>query len=212
MTHITHAKLNKMCSICWKLGVIVISDRIHFINWFIALLPQSILILYSPHKSLFISEYPQPFHFHTIIEDKIKTNKRNISLQSLFHKLLNLVYLGLALNTSTLTTRRDSFDRNTSAFSPSLDYNASAMAAANAAAGNVNRKWPQSYGPLGAMPSVSPLAAPGTPPPPTGKFETQTKKKKILLKRHLRLWTSNSFIYIYCLFVTFSLCNEIERF
>uniref|UniRef100_A0A1Y1L7R0 PUM-HD domain-containing protein n=1 Tax=Photinus pyralis TaxID=7054 RepID=A0A1Y1L7R0_PHOPY len=53
---------------------------------------------------------------------------------------------GLGLNTGT-TGRRDSFDRNTSAFSPSLDY---------------RPKWPASYG-LGSSPS--PLTGSLTPPP-----------------------------------------------
>lgn len=73
--------------------------------------------------------------------------------------------LGLPLNTSTLSARRDSFDRNTSAFSPSLDYNSTTVATANGN-GNANRKWPvNNYGALGTMASVSPLAASGTPPP-----------------------------------------------
>lgn len=50
------------------------------------------------------------------------------------------------MNTSS-TGRRDSFDRNTSAFSPSLDY---------------RPKWPASYG-LGGSPS--PLTGSLTPPP-----------------------------------------------
>lgn len=54
--------------------------------------------------------------------------------------------LGLGL-TSTTTGRRDSFDRNTSAFSPSLEY---------------RPKWPASYG-LGSSPS--PLTGSLTPPP-----------------------------------------------
>lgn len=84
----------------------------------------------------------------------------------------------MALNTSTLTARRDSFDRNTSAFSPSLDYNASVVANGN---GTANRKWPvNNYGALGTMASVSPLAAPGTPPP-TGKpyIHLELKAKQI---------------------------------
>lgn len=52
----------------------------------------------------------------------------------------------MGLNT-TSTGRRDSFDRNTSAFSPSLEYRA---------------KWPASYG-LGSSPS--PLTGSLTPPP-----------------------------------------------
>jgi len=72
---------------------------------------------------------------------------------------------GLALNTSSLTARRDSFDRNTSAFSPSLDYTSSSVGVATNGNGTTNRKWPvNNYGGLGTMASVSPLA-PGTPPP-----------------------------------------------
>lgn len=44
-------------------------------------------------------------------------------------------FIGLGLGSGS-TGRRDSFDRNTSAFSPSLDYSRAA-------------KWPQSYGALG---------------------------------------------------------------
>lgn len=65
------------------------------------------------------------------------------------------------MNTS-LTARRDSFDRNTSAFSPSLDYGNATTAVTNA------RKWPvsTSYGSLGTVAtSASPLGAPITPPP-----------------------------------------------
>ncbi|KAF4519151.1 hypothetical protein B566_EDAN008213 [Ephemera danica] len=61
---------------------------------------------------------------------------------------------GLGLGSSS-TGRRDSFDRNTSAFSPSLEYN--------------RGKWPQSYGALGTVAaSPSPLGLTGgslTPPP-----------------------------------------------
>lgn len=66
-----------------------------------------------------------------------------------------------------MSARRDSFDRNTSAFSPSLDYNSTNTAAAAAAsAAAAARKWPvSSYGALGTMPSASPLGAPLTPPP-----------------------------------------------
>lgn len=72
-----------------------------------------------------------------------------------------------------MSTRRDSFDRNTSAFSPSLDYNSSSVAAAAAAAtASVGRKWPISnYGTLSTMASANPLAAPGTPPPTGMKYE-----------------------------------------
>ncbi|XP_050308569.1 pumilio homolog 2-like isoform X3 [Anthonomus grandis grandis] len=58
------------------------------------------------------------------------------------------LHSGLGLNTTT-TGRRDSFDRNTSAFSPSLDY---------------RQKWPTSYN-IGSSPS--PLAGSLTPPPAT---------------------------------------------
>lgn len=69
------------------------------------------------------------------------------------------------MNASSLSARRDSFDRNTSAFSPSLEYNPTSISAAGA--GSVaGRKWPvNNYGGLSAMASSSPLAAPGTPPP-----------------------------------------------
>lgn len=89
-----------------------------------------------------------------------------------------LFFTGLALNTSSLSARRDSFDRNTSSFSPSLDYTSAATATSNnavaaaavAAAANV-RKWPVgSYGALGtvAAASASPLAPAITPPPSLG--------------------------------------------
>lgn len=69
---------------------------------------------------------------------------------------------GLALNTSSIAARRDSFDRNTSAFSPSLDYTTGLV---NSSA----RKWPvNSYGGLTtAAASASPLGTPLTPPPPS---------------------------------------------
>lgn len=68
---------------------------------------------------------------------------------------------GLALNTSSITGRRDSFDRNTSAFSPSLDYTAGRI-------NNPALKWPvNNYGGLTtAAASASPLGTPLTPPPP----------------------------------------------
>lgn len=79
------------------------------------------------------------------------------------------------MNTTGLTTRRDSFDRNTSAFSPSLDnpYNPNVSAAAAAAGMNVNavvaaRKWPAvapNYGSLNTVTASSPIGAPITPPP-----------------------------------------------
>ncbi|KAK9869457.1 hypothetical protein WA026_003211 [Henosepilachna vigintioctopunctata] len=56
------------------------------------------------------------------------------------------LHSGLGLSTSS-TGRRDSFDRNTSAFSPSLDY---------------RQKWPTSYN-IGSSPS--PLTGSLTPPP-----------------------------------------------
>lgn len=66
-----------------------------------------------------------------------------------------------------LTTRRDSFDRNTSAFSPSLDYNPANMP------GNPVRKWQTaSYGALGAS---SPIGGPLTPPP-TGLGQMVTSR------------------------------------
>ncbi|XP_012142820.1 pumilio isoform X2 [Megachile rotundata] len=62
--------------------------------------------------------------------------------------------LGLGLGASS-TARRDSFDRNTSAFSPSLEYS--------------RAKWPQSYGALGTVTaSPSPLGLSLTPPPALG--------------------------------------------
>lgn len=65
---------------------------------------------------------------------------------------------GLQLNTG-LTTRRDSFDRNTSAFSPSLDYSST-----NTTGGTSVRRWPNAFnGTLGAS---SPIGASLTPPPP----------------------------------------------
>jgi len=100
-----------------------------------------------------------------------------------------LHFPGLALNTSSLTGRRDSFDRSTSAFSPSaMDYTSSGVAAAAnavnstvvqaaaaaAAAAAARGKWPGAmsgaasgaYGALGAgNASASPLGAPLTPPP-----------------------------------------------
>ncbi|XP_026825633.1 pumilio homolog 2 isoform X3 [Ooceraea biroi] len=61
---------------------------------------------------------------------------------------------GLGLGASS-TGRRDSFDRNTSAFSPSLEYS--------------RAKWPQSYGALGTVTaSPSPLGLSLTPPPTIG--------------------------------------------
>ncbi|XP_048516097.1 maternal protein pumilio isoform X6 [Athalia rosae] len=61
---------------------------------------------------------------------------------------------GLGLGASS-TGRRDSFDRNTSAFSPSLEYS--------------RAKWPQSYGALGTVTaSPSPLGLSLTPPPALG--------------------------------------------
>uniref|UniRef100_U5EQG3 Putative pumilio n=1 Tax=Corethrella appendiculata TaxID=1370023 RepID=U5EQG3_9DIPT len=77
---------------------------------------------------------------------------------------------GLALNTSSLTARRDSFDRNTSAFSPSLDYNSTTVSASNAAAAAA-RKWPVgNYGALStvAAASASPIGTSITPPPVSG--------------------------------------------
>ncbi|RZF36654.1 hypothetical protein LSTR_LSTR012333 [Laodelphax striatellus] len=71
--------------------------------------------------------------------------------------IVNAATPGLGIgNGSTATGRRDSFDRNTSAFSPSLEYG--------------RGKWPQSYGALGTVTaSASPLGLTSggslTPPP-----------------------------------------------
>jgi len=51
-----------------------------------------------------------------------------------FHDSAHFVFSGLGLS-STSSGRRDSFDRNTSAFSPSLDYG--------------RPKWATNYGALG---------------------------------------------------------------
>ncbi|XP_037036673.1 maternal protein pumilio isoform X3 [Bradysia coprophila] len=70
---------------------------------------------------------------------------------------------GLTLNTTS--ARRDSFGRDTSPFSPSLDYSNATAAVTNP------RKWPPpaSYGALGTVAaSASPLGAPITPSPPSG--------------------------------------------
>jgi pumilio RNA-binding family len=75
------------------------------------------------------------------------------------------VFTGLQLNTG-LTTRRDSFDRNTSAFSPSLDYSST---------GTSVRKWPNAFnGSLGA--SSSPIGAPPLTPPPPGALGMVTSR------------------------------------
>lgn len=71
---------------------------------------------------------------------------------------LLLPFAGLQLNTG-LTTRRDSFDRNTSAFSPSLDYSST-----NATGGTSVRRWPNAFN--GALGASSPIGASLTPPPP----------------------------------------------
>ncbi|XP_072765352.1 maternal protein pumilio isoform X5 [Anoplolepis gracilipes] len=65
-------------------------------------------------------------------------------------------YLNPSLGLGASSTgRRDSFDRNTSAFSPSLEYS--------------RAKWPQSYGALGTVTaSPSPLGLSLTPPPTLG--------------------------------------------
>lgn len=52
------------------------------------------------------------------------------------------VSLGLGLNSGT-SGRRDSFDRNTSAFSPSVEY--------------ARPKWPQTHQPYGALGNLSDL-------------------------------------------------------
>ncbi|XP_011686335.1 PREDICTED: maternal protein pumilio-like [Wasmannia auropunctata] len=67
---------------------------------------------------------------------------------------VSVLCAGLGLGASS-TGRRDSFDRNTSAFSPSLEYS--------------RAKWPQSYGALGTVTaSPSPLGLSLTPPPTLG--------------------------------------------
>ncbi|XP_055644551.1 maternal protein pumilio isoform X2 [Toxorhynchites rutilus septentrionalis] len=83
---------------------------------------------------------------------------------------------GLALNTSTLSARRDSFDRNTSAFSPSLDYSSASsnavMSNAAVAAAAAARKWPVGAGSYGGLNTVnasaSPLGTSISPPPVSG--------------------------------------------
>lgn len=57
-----------------------------------------------------------------------------------------------------MTARRDSFDRNTSAFSPSIDYGVTS---------NTIRKWSSSGTPYGALGASSPIGPNGglTPPP-----------------------------------------------
>lgn len=78
----------------------------------------------------------------------------------------------MQLNTTGLTTRRDSFDRNTSAFSPSLDYNT----------GNVTssqiRKWPAApnYGALSTMTASSPIGGGPLTPPPGGLGQMVTSR------------------------------------
>lgn len=67
------------------------------------------------------------------------------------------------MNTTGLTARRDSFDRNTSAFSPSLDYS-------NPTSVNAARKWPgvpqaPNYNSLNTVTASSPIGGPITPPP-----------------------------------------------
>ncbi|XP_014244015.1 pumilio homolog 2 isoform X4 [Cimex lectularius] len=78
------------------------------------------------------------------------------NLASLTSSLSSSLGAGLGLGTGS-TGRRDSFDRNTSAYSPSLEYG--------------RAKWPQSYGALGTVPaSASPLglASGSVTPPPLG--------------------------------------------
>jgi pumilio RNA-binding family len=72
----------------------------------------------------------------------------------------------LQLNTG-LTTRRDSFDRNTSAFSPSLEYNSNMT-------NNSVRKWPTTFN--GALGASSPIGAPLTPPPPNSLGQMVTSR------------------------------------
>lgn len=73
------------------------------------------------------------------------------------------------LNSTSLSARRDSFDRNSSAFSPSLDYSTVGSSVNPAAAAC---KWTvgNNYGGLGPVTgtSASPLGGPITPPPTGG--------------------------------------------
>ncbi|KAJ8893098.1 hypothetical protein PR048_005681 [Dryococelus australis] len=85
-------------------------------------------------------------------ELKPPANYRGLTYPTSLVSCLSHPRLGLG---NTTSGRRDSFDRNTSAFSPSLDYS--------------RGKWPQSYGTLGTVTSSqSPLGIPSaslTPPP-----------------------------------------------
>lgn len=103
-------------------------------------------------RKLFFSTSALMTHNKTVYSNLTEINTNLIFV----HDFL----LGLQLNTSSLSARRDSFDRNTSAFSPSLDYSSTSAATV------AGRKWPVSnYGALGTMASASPLGAPITPPP-----------------------------------------------
>lgn len=84
-----------------------------------------------------------------------RSNLKHNSRGRKFNRFSEFLLLGLQLNTG-LTTRRDSFDRNTSAFSPSLDY--------NPAGGNPVRKWANAAG-YGALGASSPIGSALTPPP-----------------------------------------------
>lgn len=88
--------------------------------------------------------------------------------------MIALIFVvGLQLSTG-LTTRRDSFDRNTSAFSPSLDYSTTNTTIT----GNSVRKWPQAFnGTLGASSPIQ--GAPLTPPPLSRAPGAETKFRNI---------------------------------
>ncbi|KAI5694062.1 hypothetical protein M8J75_010153 [Diaphorina citri] len=101
------------------------------------------------------------------------------NLTSLTSSLSSLSAAGLGLGTGS-SGRRDSFDRNTSAFSPSLDYG--------------RPKWPQNYGALGtvtASPSPLGLNSGSLTPPPSlststnlqlgGLISTQAQARSSLL-------------------------------
>lgn len=103
-----------------------------FIHWFHPkLLITLIRIIFASHE------------YANVCSITTKTSR----LFCIFHQnFWHLSFLGLGLST-TSSGRRDSFDRNTSAFSPSLDYRS---------------KWTTSYN-IGSSPS--PLTGSLTPPP-----------------------------------------------
>jgi len=81
------------------------------------------------------------FHYDALDID----DDRLLSTSSSCLKMtVSVLCAGLGLGASS-TGRRDSFDRNTSAFSPSLEYS--------------RAKWPQSYGALGKDRLLYPVCA-----------------------------------------------------